>query len=201
MKPQELGTCIYLYDNAFKPSNIISLIEEEASQSWGYIQWHRSPTGSNNNTKVDSYRSSLSCAVEPLLTDEEHIAIPRLLPLCREMTKIVLDLEKYIWHYRNSFNIMVTKNEGYQILKYGDGAEYRGHADHAADNSRAFSLVAFLNDVESGGELNFPLFNVSVKPKAGSVVLFPSNFPYFHYANPVGEGSQEVKYSMVSWFS
>jgi len=113
---------------------------------------------------------------------------------------VVMALEKSIWHYRNSYGVNVERNEGYRILKYGAGAEYRGHVDHAPQNQRVMSLVAFFNDVTDGGELEFPVFNVSVKPRAGSAVIFPSNFPYFHFANPAGEASDEVKYSLVTWF-
>jgi predicted 2-oxoglutarate/Fe(II)-dependent dioxygenase YbiX len=56
--------------------------------------------------------------------------------------------------------------------------------------------VAFLEEPEAGGELEFPFFGVTIKPKAGSVVLFPSNFPYVHIANPVTAGT---KCSLVTW--
>jgi len=200
MKPVELGTCVYVYENAFKPSNFIELLEEECKQDWGYVQWFRSQTGGQDTATVSSYRSSQGCELSPLMTDVDNIQIERVKPLATVAQGITEQLEKVIWHYRNSFNIEVTTNEGYRILKYGSGAEYRGHVDHHHDNGRVFSLVGFVNDVSDGGELTFPLLNVTVKPKAGSVVLFPSNFPYFHYANPVGENSEEIKYSLVSWF-
>jgi len=200
MKPIELGTCIYVYENAFKPSNFIELLEGECKQDWGYVQWFRSQTGGESTATTSSYRSSQGCELSPLMSPVDNIQVERVIPLAKSAQDITEQLEKVIWHYRNSFNIEVSTNEGYRILKYGSGAEYRGHVDHHQDNGRVFSLVGFVNDVSDGGELTFPLLNVTVKPKAGSVVLFPSNFPYFHYANPVGENSEEVKYSIVSWF-
>jgi hypothetical protein len=200
MTPIELATCIYVYENAFKPANCIELLEQECKQEWGYVQWFRSQTGDDNTATVSSYRSSLGCELSPLFTNVQDIQVERVKPLAGLVQGISEQLENSVWHYRNSFNIDVTENEGYRILKYGSGAEYRGHVDHHQDNGRVFSLVGFMNDVEDGGELTFPLLDVTVKPKAGSVVFFPSNFPYFHYANPVGENSQEIKYSIVSWF-
>lgn len=98
------------------------------------------------------------------------------------------------------FNVDLSGNEGYRVLKYGRGAEYRGHIDHGPDNSRVLSIVAFMNDDFSGGELVFPIVNATIKPKKGSVVMFPSNFPYFHYASPVGLNDLSNKYSLVTWF-
>jgi hypothetical protein len=58
-----------------------------------------------------------------------------------------------------------------------------------------------MNDVTDGGELIFPFLDIELKPTAGSVIIFPSNFPFYHYAKPAGENSEEVKYSLVTWFS
>ena len=66
--------------------------------------------------------------------------------------------------------------------------------------TRTLSLVAFLNDGYSGGNLTFPKFDTSITPKAGSVILFPSNFPYIHIAEPVGSSDETIKYSLVTWF-
>jgi hypothetical protein len=61
-------------------------------------------------------------------------------------------------------------------------------------------MVAFLNDVPNGGELEFPLFDVTIKPKAGSVVVFPSNYPYLHIAHATGLEDNSIKYSLATWF-
>lgn len=198
--PIEVAPFVYVYENAFKPGNYIELLEEECKQDWGYVQWMRTPTGDSNETRVDTYRSSLGCSIGPLTISEEEIAIERVKPLAKATSEWVGAMEKYVWHYRNTFDIQVSKNEGYTVLKYGRGAEYKGHVDHAASNARVFSLVGFMNDVEIGGELVFPLYDAKIKPKAGSVIMFPSNFPFYHYAKPVGETNDEVKYSFVTWF-
>ena len=58
-------------------------------------------------------------------------------------------------------------------------------------------MVAILGEPESGGQLEFPTFGVTVEPKFGSVIVFPSNFPYLHVAQEVKAG---IKYSLVSWY-
>jgi predicted 2-oxoglutarate/Fe(II)-dependent dioxygenase YbiX len=60
-----------------------------------------------------------------------------------------------------------------------------------------FSAIACLGAAEEGGQLEFPNFDLTISLDAGSVILFPSNFPYVHIAHPVTSG---IKYSMVTWF-
>lgn len=56
----------------------------------------------------------------------------------------------------------------------------------------------YLNDVEEGGETEFLIQNMRVKPKKGRVCFFPAHFPYLHRGNPPLSGE---KYIMTSWFS
>lgn len=202
LKPKEIAPCILEFPNAFKTNSFIEDIENECRHQFGYLAWHAARVGSfqQNRTSPD-YRSSLSCDLSVLRTPLEQVSEQRLVPVIEKWNKIHTDLQKTIWTYRNTYNIEVNEDEGFAINKYGRGAEYRGHVDHAPSNNRIFSMVAFLNDDFEGGELVFPLFDVSVKPKSGSVILFPSNFPYFHFANSVGkEHNTETKYSLVTWF-
>lgn len=202
MNTTELAPCIIVYEDAFKTANFLELVESECQQQWGYLSWYLTYVGNPGKQQQRSdYRSSLACELAPLGQPLSSYAEPRLVPIAETWQKIHSDLQKVIWSYRNTYDIEVKEDEGFALLKYSKGAEYRGHVDHAPANERVFSIVAFVNDNFEGGELNFPLFDVSVKPKAGSAVCFPSNFPYFHYANPVGSsGNNDTKYSLVTWF-
>ena len=197
----EHGQFVREYKSAFRNPKFIPLVEEETKQDWGYLQWGRAVTGDNNNKTISDYRSNLSLSLSPLFVPIEECQVERLKPLIEEMASINKKLEECVWNYRNTFDIHVSKNEGWGLLKYGRGAEYKGHVDHHAENSRVFSIVAFMNDVTDGGELVFPFLDIEIKPTAGSVIAFPSNFPFYHYAKPAGENSEEIKYSIVTWFS
>jgi predicted 2-oxoglutarate/Fe(II)-dependent dioxygenase YbiX len=61
---------------------------------------------------------------------------------------------------------------------------------------RALSAICYLNDDYEGGEIEFPEFKVKIKPEAGMLILFPSNFAYKHTAYPVTKGT---KYALVTW--
>ena len=41
----------------------------------------------------------------------------------------------------------------------------------------------YLNDVDVGGETEFPDWNIAVKPEKGKVLLFPCNYLFKHKGN------------------
>jgi len=72
--------------------------------------------------------------------------------------------------------------EAMSILRYAPGQQYRPHrdylppsalaADRPAAGNRRRTLCVYLNDVEAGGETEFPIAQVQVAPRAGRVVVF-----------------------------
>ena len=50
-----------------------------------------------------------------------------------------------------------------------------GYIDNAiSPGPRMLTFFLYLSDVEEGGETNFPFLGVSVKPKKGRALLWPS---------------------------
>lgn len=98
--------------------------------------------------------------------------------------------------YTRRYNIGELRYwEATNFIKYGPGQHFQEHHDHGFSYNCVVSLVAFPNDDYEGGELFFRLQGVTIKPKAGDVYIFPSNFMYPHRAMPVKSGT---KYSMVT---
>jgi len=98
--------------------------------------------------------------------------------------------------YRHMFNIMPLRYwESFNFIKYGPGQHFMEHSDHGYSYNCTVSLVAYPNDDYEGGELYFRLQDLKVKPKAGDLYIFPSNFMYPHQAMPVTSG---IKYSIVT---
>jgi len=82
------------------------------------------------------------------------------------------------------------------INKYDEGAFMGSHVDFNEDNYYlAYTIVVYLNDDYEGGELYFRLQNLNIKPQAGDLFIFPSNFMYPHQAKKVVSGT---KYSIVT---
>jgi len=98
--------------------------------------------------------------------------------------------------YRKDYNIMDLKYwEAFNFIKYGPGQHFQEHHDHGYSYNCTVSLVAYINDDYDGGELHFRLQNLMIKPKAGDLYIFPSNYMYPHRAMPVHSGT---KYSIVT---
>jgi hypothetical protein len=87
-------------------------------------------------------------------------------------------------------------NEGFNVLKYQTGQEYKAHYDGGTSTKRAVSPIVYLNDEYTGGEIEFVNFDITIKPEPGMLVIFPSNYAYTHIAHPVKTGT---KYAIVTW--
>jgi 2OG-Fe(II) oxygenase superfamily len=53
-----------------------------------------------------------------------------------------------------------------------------------------FTIITYLNDDYEGGEIVFPNQGISLKPKAGSTLIFPTGEPYSHKVNPILSGKR-----------
>jgi predicted 2-oxoglutarate/Fe(II)-dependent dioxygenase YbiX len=107
------------------------------------------------------------------------------------------------------FAVEVSEREPSQVLHYGTGGHYVPHVDaetlYKDDEGRDFwektlnrdlSIVYFLNDDFTGGELVFPHFDLVVRPEAGSLICFPSDHNFIHGVNPVSSGH---RFTSVTW--
>jgi prolyl 4-hydroxylase len=111
----------------------------------------------------------------------------------------------------NLTGIPDANSEYLQLLKYEVGQFYNTHHDYInfhlerAQGVRILTVFLYLNDVEEGGGTNFPKLNVTVEPKRGRVLVWPSvknespdikDFRTDHQALPVIQG---VKYGANAW--
>jgi hypothetical protein len=75
------------------------------------------------------------------------------------------------------------------------------HVWHCENNDkehadRVMSFVLYLNDIEEGGETEFLYQHMRVKPKKGTLVLFPAAFTHVHRGNPP---LTNTKYIITGW--
>ena len=69
--------------------------------------------------------------------------------------------------------------EHLQMLRYETGQFYKVHHDQnsprtSAWGPRIYTFFMYLNEVEAGGHTHFPRLNISVKPRRGAALLWPS---------------------------
>jgi hypothetical protein len=98
--------------------------------------------------------------------------------------------------YMGTYGIFSEWHDVYGILKYGAGQFFSNHIDDHPSYHRRVSTVYYLNDNYTGGEINFPRFGITFKPKANQMIVFPSTYVYNHSVSPVIEGE---RYAVVSW--
>ena len=129
-------------------------------------------------------------------------------PLC--LDPIVRNILSRIEYFTES---KLEYQEYLQILRYTTGQYYREHHDYfpaqfpaSTTGPRVFTFFLYLSDVEQGGETHFPMLDLSVQPKKGRAVVWPSvlnDNPLLKDERTAHEAkavlSNDVKYAANSW--
>lgn len=109
-------------------------------------------------------------------------------------------LDNYYQHINQKYNFIQYKDiidTGYQIQKYiKNEGFYVYHNDFIVFRYgfRILTFLWYLNDVDEGGETEFE--NIVIKPRTGTLVLFPATWTYPHKGNmPISND----KYIMTGW--
>ena len=91
------------------------------------------------------------------------------------------------------------KDIGYNLQRTLPGEYYHWHVDAGpgAFSDRQMVAIWYLNDVPGpGGETEFPLQGVSIRPAQGKLVLFPPFWTHVHRGVTLQQG---VKYIATTW--
>ena len=109
-------------------------------------------------------------------------------------------------HIAPKYNCQFKSYEPVQFLGYPVGGHYKGHNDGEIFNDktrqwektmeRDVSFLFYLNDQYGGGELEFYDLGLTIKPKKGMMIAFPS---YKDFANKVHPVTWGHRYSLVCW--
>jgi len=196
---EELAPGIVVYSNAIPESNNLYKNIEQGMLSSG-IEWSAAYVKESSESTVNtSTRDTSIIGIQYLggIKDNtiENIKENFFINLNNIFFKNFNPIEK---HYLAMYGIGSTWHDQYGILKYGVGQKFTNHIDDHPDFHRRVSSVYYLNDNYTGGELNFPRFNITFKPKANQIILFPSTYVYNHSVSPVIDGE---RYAVVSWLT
>jgi len=106
--------------------------------------------------------------------------------------------------YAKKYGVLqsLAKHQFYMNVKVQkispSGGYHVWHCEHACrqSGSRALLVIAYLNDVEEGGETEFLYQSRRIAPKQGTIMICPSGFTHTHRGNPPLSGD---KYIINGW--
>jgi prolyl 4-hydroxylase len=173
------------------------LNEKECQELITIIRSHcRQSTISSQNEPDKAFRTSQTCDLGLL---EQHT--------------LVQEIDSRICEY---MGIEPERSETIQGQYYQVGQQFKAHTDYFEPNTaeyqkfagelgqRTWTFMIYLNEVESGGETNFPDLSQEIKPSMGKALVWNSllsnghvNPATLHWAKPVIVGE---KFVITKWF-
>ena len=184
---------IILYRNAIKKDeckSIINNLEKQISLGISGIEW--SGASINDQKNNDNIRNCVD-----LKFKKENLGEPGL-PFNQTLydihDSVENSLDNCLKHYESKWHLKMNYKEAFNFVKYLPGKYFKIHGDHGPYYACTVSAVVYLNDDYVGGEIEFVRQELIVKPQAGDIILFPSNFVYEHASLEITSG---IKYSVV----
>jgi|DEB19_MinimDraft_3_1074340.scaffolds.fasta_scaffold02181_8 Rps23 Pro-64 3,4-dihydroxylase Tpa1-like proline 4-hydroxylase len=183
---------INLYRNAItkdKCNDVINNIESAISEGNPLIFWRGAQVNAQEN--IDDVRNCVD-----LKFKEEHLGtiLPENKKLSEAYSIVKNSLDLCMRNYESLWHLQMQYYEAFNFVKYSPGKYFKIHADHGPYYTCTVSAVVYLNDDYEGGEIDFIRHGIKIKPQAGDIVIFPSNFVYEHASCEVFSGN---KYSVV----
>jgi hypothetical protein len=105
--------------------------------------------------------------------------------------------------YANTFAILKEygphASYAYKIQKTEVGQGYHIWHSETTERTLCHRILAwtlYLNDVEEGGETEFLYYSKRIKPKAGTLIIWPAGLTHTHRGNPP---LSNTKYIVTGW--
>ena len=168
-------------ENSFKDSHVINNVH--FSELSFYNEW-------NVNIRymideLDNNLQSVLCEYYDCFIDESHY-----------MAHEIKERNYDVFNRCDKFSIRKYNKDS---IKDQFRHDFTGHPDTLY---RQLSVIFYLNDVPDGGGEQFFVSHgeerVTIKPKIGDVLVFPSNFPFHHRSSlPISNN----KYVVTTWIT
>ncbi|MAW92870.1 MAG: 2OG-Fe(II) oxygenase [Euryarchaeota archaeon] len=155
------------------------------------------------NHTAKQKQGEFSSGIDPLLKKSIDITIkPKDLKLkgyqafSSYMEKLLLCYQDYReqWPFLSKYLNQVHIG-AFNLQRYHKGDHYNAvHSERMglASSHKLFAWMTYLNDVDDGGETEFPHFGISVKPKKGTTLIWPSEWTHAHSGNTLNSGSKYI---------
>lgn len=173
-RPVVFDNNVYYYTNIItNPKELISRIERSDSSITDndmISKWK----AWNSSDGVSNFGLTKSIDIDKYKTSSEEIKYI--------YGNIISAIQIASRDYSNSISTNLGIQSPLSISKYYEGQFMGPHTDEKT--GAHISGVLYLNDEYSGGELGFPNQEFFIKPRAGSMIIFPSTDPYVHDPQP-----------------
>lgn len=191
--PQRLSHDIWYFKNVLSyPKELLEFINEVDKDSRSHeiiTEWH-DWTASDNKSFVYGKNkviltNNIKTKIDNGRLDQKILYIKNSIEMAFEMC-----LNQYLASHgldSSHYNLMTSELPIRKWVGPGMGP----HCDsYDGDTDLAFSMISYLNNDYSGGEIVFPDHNISIKPEEGSLLIFPSQEPYLHKVNDIVSGER-----------
>lgn len=178
---------IYDIGNKTVCDNIISLIDHLWENKKDYEN-HNEVNFETQNILPNTARQDRALFIETFEFNEDVGEFGKWL-----QTSLELYIEKYAIDHSltsntNKFHQVEPYQNGYSIIHY--------EAAGGESANRHLTWLMYLNDIEHGGETEFPMHGLRVKPKAGRLIIWPAAYTHPHRGNP----PYQRKSYITGWF-
>jgi prolyl 4-hydroxylase len=181
---------IYLVSSFLSDEECESFIEASSGKM------ERATVISSNEHEIHQSRTNSFCWIE------------------HDATDIINEVSK---RFSILVQIPIRNAEQFQVVHYLPGTEYKAHYDSFDESTpdgknnwepggqRMVTALAYLNNVEAGGETGFPKLDIEIKPKKGDCLVFHNTLQdsteihpnSLHAGMPVISGE---KWAVNLWF-
>jgi predicted 2-oxoglutarate/Fe(II)-dependent dioxygenase YbiX len=125
------------------------------------------------------------------------VLITKLINKCVEQTLRKLEIRAPVYP---ETAVLATMGPGGYHPRHADNCAQDENGDWAPNHTphRDVSAICYLNEDFEGGELIFEQYSLTIKPRRGLIVLFPSDQAHIHEVLPVKSGR---RYTVALWFT
>ncbi|HIG28857.1 MAG TPA: hypothetical protein EYQ50_14085 [Verrucomicrobiales bacterium] len=189
---------IFIYEDFYpQASDLLAVVKEIAGWEYSAVPWMNSTHGDGTRggpkPAADGYRNCVESTVFNVFqfADEDHA------PLREELREYQTALNLVTSEINTSYGVGFKGDEGLKVLRYEKDIEYEVRVDPNLHNARLLTAHMFLNDDFTGGQIEFPYHDITVQPKAGTLVVFPPSWSYSFTAHSVEDGEKHV---LLTWY-
>ena len=153
-----------------------AITSDEYSSRWKRAEVRDGDTCEDMGRLCDDLGVSPDDSIDPIINKYIRKA---LVEFCREFAEF-----------------KVSRDEGYNCLRYTPGGRYDYHTDQFAEYNREVTIIIQLNEDYEGGALRHCYDKYITHLNMGDICIFPANYMFPHKIEEITSG---IRYAIVTW--